>query len=351
MAGEKTGASTIIAAKIGGTLGSAIHVGVANAQVEGFNFNTALNSTVRRPSPIGSGKDMDNETDVGAGSPIVTLGGGEDRYDGTPVELEALWWGADSVAGSSVFTHSLLYEATRNQKYATIVRQATTGSVYEYAACTPTNVTIAATANDYAKKTIALLADAETTDGTGTNGAVGPAYLENATNAGTKRVVFSLDDYFLLSEQDGDALATGDAVAITDYSCSLDHAAVHMPEVDGTAGMGAPVSSGDAPLAITLTVTFKQQVDFQWVDAQRAGYEFKAEIRHTSPDSADFRCRRYFPRLIIADQVDAQVASAGINPQTVTFKALLASAAVSGMPVSSYPSTVYVNDTPGSYHA
>lgn len=345
---RRTGAQTIGAAKLGGTWGTAAEVGAGDRLTA--EFTRARNPNILRPSPIGQGLEMDSESDAVGVAPTVGIAL-EEKYDDPAMAIEALFFGADSCnAYGDGYSHSFIFDAARNTKFATIAFEGTSAETYEYPSCTPTRVQIEASPNAYVRKTIDLLANDEVISSQTNDN----ADLAATTEADSTRVVAKPEHYMLINAQGGAALSTStDVIEITQASIEYIYSASNVMSIRGAAGNDEPIADGDAPFQANLTITLKELADFTWLDAQAAGTEYKAELRITGATiggGASYQVSRFFPRLIILQDPQYSVTQAGVNPCTVTFKALVASTNPTGM-ISCYPYVIVTNTQATGYLA
>lgn len=345
--GAITGANTDAILKIGSVFGTAVS-GTTGDRLTFEGLNRAQNPNILMASPKGSGLDMQDNATVGAIAPTVGIEALE-HFNNAIVAGQALFFGADSVMnmGSGYYCHSLLYEPTRLSKFATIAFEGASDKVFEYPSCTPTRVAANYDAPpNYGRVSIDFLADNEKiADTTNTN-----ASMAGSTVADSTRVIAKPQDYFLINARTGSALSTStDSVAVTAVEIEYSHECEFIPEIKGSTGNGQPISSGDVPFAVTMTVTFKNAADFTWFTAQSAGTEYKAELQITDSGGA-YYVKRAFPCLKVLQDPSYNVTAGGMNPLSVTFQALVVTAAPAGM-ISGFPYAIYKNTKATSYLA
>lgn len=345
-----TGSTTKIVATKATTFGTAV-AATTGDQLEVENLTHTNNSEILQATPIGSGLDMQNDAQVGATSPTINISKIA-GYNDAGVLLESLFFGGESVMnmGSGAHFHSIVFNATRNVKGATIAFQGTSTDVFEYPWCTPTSLQVVAdTPPDYVRHTITLLGNKRVITGaTNTAGVMG-----NATVADSARVVVKPDDYFLINTQSGGALTNPtDVVSIKSFTAQYNYDAQHVQEIKNAAGNGLPVSSGNPPFNVTLTVEFRNLNDFTYFTAQDAGTEYKASLTVVGSliGGSQYYTRVYaFPRLKILADPEYNLSTPGENPMTLTFQALAASSVPTGM-VSKLPYILVKNTKSASYY-
>lgn len=326
----KTGSDSSVVLANSTTYGTAVQ-GTTGAKVRA-KVNRAKNAESLVDDTIGSGDDMLSDSEAGAVSPTISLDKTA-RYDDAANIAEAVLFGGASVTdmGSGAYTHSFIYNATRNENFVTVAMDGYAAGVYEYPSCTPTKMTYnISNPPNYVRQTLEMLANEEVTESTtNTN-----ASMDSATIADTKAIVVEPTDYFLINAQGGAALQTSDVKAFQEMTITVDVPASHVAEVKGSAGNSEPVLSGDPPLSVMINVTFKEQEDFTWVTAQEDGTEYKAEVRITGDliGGGNYYGKSFFfPRLKIIEAPDYNLQNSGTNPLSVTFVALTATSAPTGM--------------------
>lgn len=344
-----TGSSTVIILKLGSTFATAV-AGGAGDQITVDSLNHDTNPTELRVNPIGSGLDMDQESETGNTSPTVQF----DKvcgYDDAANVAEALFWGTatSTLQGASARCHSMTYNATRFTKFITAAFHGHSAGTYEYVSCTPRTFTVTAqNPKDYVRMSMELLANQRVINSS-TNTT---ATLATATLANSKRVVCKASDEFLINAQAGGALTTvTDRIAITSFVAEYTYDIQHVYEIKGSSGNAIPVANGSPPLTVTLTITLRNQSDFAWFTAQDAGTEYKANLTITGDviaGSISYQVVRYFPRLKIIQDPQYDLTTVAENPLTVVFKGLVASSVPTGM-ISVYPHTTLINTKVANY--
>ena len=253
-----TGANTRIGVRLISTFGTAnTCVAGDKMEVESLNFNENVSELAA--NPIGSGNDMANESQRGATSPSATV---EliDMYEGSPALLEALWFGTSAAPmdmTDSAYSHSWIYNETRNQAFATMVVEGTAAAVFEMPSGTPAKVTVnLADPPNYVMKTVDILGDSWDTTGTVNE----TEDLASLTLEDTNRIVVKNTDSFQLNAQADGALSASDDVDIISAVLEYDHPVEHVREIAGSAtyGNSEPRSAGSPPLSVTVTITFRK---------------------------------------------------------------------------------------------
>lgn len=345
---SRTGANTFLGLKLGSTFGTAEALGTDDKLLV-ENLTHGKSTEELRANPIGSGNDMDEESAPGATSPFVQF---EKimNYDDAGVAALAQFMGSCSVntAGSGAYTHSLIYNETRNQRYATVAFHGYSAGVFEYPSVAFHNVQIeAASPPNYVLGTFDGLADEQVISGTEND----EADLTTVTIADSTRVIAKPQDLFQINVASGGALSGSDNVAVTSVSLELDYPLEHAREIKGSSGNGEPISTGEPPLSATLTIQLRNLADFTWFTAQNAETEYKARLLvsgATIGGGNDYEFAYYLPRLKVIQDPEYNLASAAENPSTVVFKGLVAASAPTGM-ISTYPYFLIQNTRSSSY--
>lgn len=342
-----TGANTYIGVELTSTFGTAAPLSTGDKlEVESITFND--NATELLANPIGSGADMVNETQAGNTSPAAAINC-IDMYEGAPAKLTAQFFGTAATPttwADSAYCHSILYNATRNVKFATVALEGTNSKVYEMPSGVVQKMTVTMQdPKNWVMKSFDVIGDSwDTTSTVNENAALEATTLEDTT-----RVVIKVTDDFLINAQAGGALAAGDKVNVTSAVIELNHPVEHVREISAASSDGntEPRSAGSPPLSGTLTVTLRSLADFTFVDAYKNGTEYKAMIDIDSgvaigTGTYNYQYRYYFPRLKIVSMPDYNLNNAGENPVTIKFNMLKATANPTGM-ISTYPHIVIVS--------
>lgn len=334
------GANVILGAKVATTFGTPTAIG-ANDKLEVDSFNHGENAGELSANPIGSGDSMQNESQRGAVAPAVSWSKKLNFAGADGVCLAALM-GTANVAGPGTggyYHHSILFNETQNAKYITHALLATTASVIEYATCAPIRAVISAQdVPNYTQLDMDFIANQQSmTSATNT-----PATIVSATLQDTERVVAQPQSTFRINTQAGGALASGDVKAILSASFEFDRSQEMTREIRGSAGLGAPISTGDIPFMAGITVTFRNLDDVNWLLDHQSGKEFKCDFKVESSSTANKFFEISIPRCKIVQSPEWNLSSTTNNPLTVTFKVLKASSSPTGM-IDSYPYFRFAN--------
>jgi hypothetical protein len=328
---SKTGSNTNAILQKAGTWGTAVEGGAGDKLVVN-SLKMSRNTTALTSAPIGGGADMLDAADIGLIEPTATLEM-DDRYDGPAQLIDGLFWGGESVVtgASSTYTHSYVYNPTRQQAFGTIASDTAAASVMEIASAIPTKMTVKIAPDKYVTKSVEFLGNELTVTST-TNTT---ATLAAATAVTTKKVIARSSDVFRINNASEMALTSAHNYEIMDAEVTYTYALDHGHTIRGVSGNGAPTASGQPPFTCELKVTLKNLADNTWFTGARAGTEYKASLLITSPDMAGgsipYSEEWRFPRLKLMADPDWGLTSAGENRVTLTFTALVSATKPSGM--------------------
>jgi hypothetical protein len=324
------GSQRIIGIKVATTLDTPTAIGT-NDKIEGGSFSGSEGTEELIPGAVGSGASMQNGSDLGAQLPAATFTGVPMRFGGADLVALAQMHGTATVSGpdaNSIYHHSILWNATANAKYLTLADKITTASVAQYTTVITTDCTInIPQVPGYVTCDYNFLAN-EVDYASVTNTV---ATIANATITDTDRVVAQLASTFRINTQAGGALASGDIKNITSLSVTLSRPQEFVREMKGSAGLGAPRTTGEFPIIIGVTVTFRNLEDAAWVRDHQSGKEFKADWKVLGGSNANKFVEQSIPRMKIVEAPSMDGSSAGNNAHTVSFKVLEATASPTGM--------------------
>mgnify|MGYP000969077879 CR=1 FL=1 len=347
MTTARTGANTFIGVDVGAVFDTPVAAGTGDQlQVESLEHNT--NATELTLNPIGGGLFQQNQSDTGAENPQLTVTAPMGYNDAFNFLIGQAQGQEIVTASASAHIHSFFFNEFRNTNWLTTAFHLNSNTAAEYQNGVVTGLNMTFTPNDYARATANILATKRVTSG----GANSAASLATTTQANSQRIIVRPSDRFMINLQGGAALAAGDKVDVTQIDLSWSFENELVGEIRNSAGFGQPRASGVPPLSVELTVTFKELAATTWFSAYEAGTEYKAELLVTGPTlgSTNYRFRLMLPRLKVVQSPDYNLSSPAINPQVVTFRSLVPSAAPTGMP-SRYPFFEITNDRATRYLA
>lgn len=340
-----TGANAKIALKKAGTFGTAATVGAGDL-LNGYTLEVNENAEALEVSPIGSGDGMINQSDRGAVSPTVNLSG-RARFRAPEIHALKNIFGDASAAnsyGGSLYAHSILYNETANESFMTLAFQPFSANVAEAPSVAFRSVTINyPEPPDYVTFDFEGLANEILFSGTGNSN----SDVEAATEGYPDPIVWEFSDDFQLNAQAGGALSGSDRINIQSATVTINRPQEHAREAKGSSGNGQPVAQGAFIFDATLTITTRTLADATLLEAHQDGTEYKAKLSKTAGGSAgNLQFHTYFPRLKLVESPSVSIQDSGNNPQTYTFRAMVASSVPTGM-ASRFPHIVVIN-TDGS---
>jgi len=344
---SRTGATTFIGYDLGTVFDTAVQAGTGD-QLQLESLEQSDNPTELSLNPVGGGVVMQNQSDVGASNPQVTISGPLGYNDAFmfPIAQAQGREVVTTVSGAQV--HSMFFNLDRNLNWGTLAHHLDSATCAEFLNTTPTALGFTVAPNDYVKANATLLSTRRRISGT-TNTA---ASLATTTQANAQRIIARPTDRFMVNLQGGGALVAGDKVDVTNLEISYSYEQELVGEIRNASGFGAPRSSGAPPLTWKITATLKELDLPTWYTAYEAGTEYKAELLITGPVLASntYKFRILFPRLKIVSDPQYNLSTPGVNEHVVVFQALVASTNPTGMP-STYPFIEVTNDRATRYLA
>jgi hypothetical protein len=345
----RTGSDT----HLGVTLSSAFNTVIAagsgqKLQVDGITHGKALTEITE--NAIGSGLSMQQDSQTGDFNPTMSLPKTVRDLDQGNA-LIAAFMGREVVnaGANSSFTHSFIHQAASITNFVNVAFTPDSANCIEYVNGVVTRLQFDMNPNDYLKQTADLLFTNQLITGT-TNTA---ASLASASEvSGRKPFVVRPEHYVRINAQAGGALANGDKVAVTNCTVVLSKERALTGEIRGEAGYGAPTSSGgSAAFVAEVTLTFKTLEDMTYYTAVNAGTEYKMDMLVDGELIGGSTYRRFvirIPRAKIVTDPQFNVANAGNNELTVTFRSLVASSTPPEM-YDVYPQLMSVNTRSTAY--
>ena len=301
-------------------------------------------------SPIGTGNQMDVDSQAGAVEYGFSLAGESTFQSGLDIVM-AQFFGtvaapAEQNASEGDYMHRMTFNSTWNTNYCTYGIETSSTTTHEYATAACTSLSLSSSSvKSYLSWSASFVANDITLASPTNNNAA----LQACTIADDEKIVVSSTDEFWINAQAGGALSSGDRLAITDYSIQLEKPQETAKEVKGADGNGEPVATG--LLGATLTITLRANADNTYYTAWDAGTEYKClfqSIGTTIASGDDKSLTVYTPRMKLINAPDFSNSDVGINPVTLTFKILAASANPTGMN-STLPYAEIVNERSAAY--
>lgn len=345
--GQITGSKSIIGVKVASTFGTATAI-TSGDKLEVENFTRTEGTEELTKNSIGSGLSMQSDSKRGATTPEVSFEKVMGYNDAGLVALAQMFGGASvATIAAGAFQHSILFNETANQKWATVAFQAasaTAGSIeYPSVAFTEASISVDNPPNWVMLSANGLANDEKIDSSTNTY-----ATLQAATVANAEPIVIKPQDEFLINVQSSGALTSPtDRVSIVRGVLTFRRAQELVREIKGSTGNAAPVATSDIPFECTLEIEVRGADDLTWWTAHKNETEYKASLTVTGPvigaTAVNYRMDYHLPRLKIVESPSYDLSSPGNNTLTFVMKGLAASAAPTGM-VSALPYFLFRNN-------
>lgn len=335
-----TGSAISAGFRQGSTYGTAVAIGTGHKGIF-ESINDSVSTTIGDSVGIGSGLSMDNSADKLREDVTINVNQQARYNDGIMPLLLASFLG---VAGTPTeqtldeddYLHTITFSPTAD-KFLTFARTVTTTETFEYPSCHVTGINFSlGEVPGYLTYSCDLVADSRVLDSS-TNTTT---TLNAATVLGSSIISAGTADYLWMNAQAGDALDSSDAIS---YVESLDISFERPKSINYSLG-GSRVLVDDK-LEVTLTLNFGSIEDLTHFTNYSAGTEQKALISVTGDQinaGESENISFYFPRLIAVDSPTTEASNAGVNPQSVTYKGLVAASNPTGMS-NTYPYVTILN--------
>lgn len=301
-------------------------------------------------APVGGQVIMKTNSDIGDDAPGGTITKtlrSNDAYNAAIMNF----FGTETVTTvtSGVYEHSAVANTTSLVNYLLFAKETDTANVEEYVNAVMTELALEFNPNQYVKSTGTFKASKRLITGTTSSN----ANITSATEPTNYNFIFRDTDWFRYNAQAGAALSGSDNLAITSASISLTRDYEFVAEARGSAGKSAPRVAGEPPFIGSLSITLKEKDGNTFWTAHDAGTEYKASIQVVGPvisggHSHTFRID--FPRLKVVTEPQYNLSSSSVNPVTIEFQCLAATANPTGMG-SIYPMVVLKNEKLAKYLA
>lgn len=337
-----SGARTNAIYKIGSTYGTAVSGGAGNklkAEITP-NFNVNLLS----PRQIGSGAIVAQTATRGDFKPTFSLAmdaGYRNCFDNILAQFMGTAAApSEQTVGQGDYKHTITLNSTMNAKYGTLAYESASATVVEApSTCTQSISIELSDSPGILNFTAELLANnALITGTTNTN-----ASMASATATDTEVIAFNNDDTFQINLNSGGSLSGSDNLAITSLSLKLNRPQQIMGEIRGVAGNSEPVETDlfDGELTITTKGLVDHTYFTYWYN--ETALKAKLNIQGTQIGSGVNKSLTvYLPKLLLTEEPKYALTSPGVNPVTMTFKVIGATANPTGMS-SFYPYFEIIN--------
>jgi hypothetical protein len=345
MGASISGAQTKAGVKIASTWGTAVACGAGNSFAG--EISPSFNVSEITSRQIGSGAYMLSTATRGSVIPTVSLTADLGYRNNCDILL-AQFMGTSAAptevtVGQSDYKHVITFNSTLNAKYVTLAFESTSATTMEFPTCAVQSIGIATTGvPGYIDFTAELLANTvELSSSVNTN-----ATLANCTftEGVPELVAVDLVDKFRTNNQSGLAVGAGDQYSITGFNLALNRPQEIIPEIKGSAGNSAPLSTDlfDG----TLSVDVKELADHAYYTIWSAETARKAliEIEGTQIGTGtNKRFSIYIPRMLLVTEPQYALTDQGTNTLSMEFRLLKAATAPTGMTASTYPYFEIVN--------
>ena len=340
-----SGAQTKAGIKIASTWGTAVACGATNSFAG--EISPSFNVSEITSRQIGSGAYMLSTATRGSVIPTVSLTADLGYRNNCDILLAQFMGTAPAptevTVGQADWKHVITFNSTLNAKYVTLAFETTSTTVMEFPTSAVQSIGIATTSvPGYIDFTAELLSNTvELSSAVNTN-----ATLANCTfSEGIPELVaVDLVDKFRTNAQSGSAVAGGDQYNITGFNLSLNRPQEIIPEIKGSAGNSAPLSSDlfDG----TLSLEVKELADHAYYTIWSAETARKAliEIEGTQIGiGTNKKFSIYLPRMLLITEPQYALTDQGTNTVSLEFRLLKAASAPTGMTGSTYPYFEIVN--------
>lgn len=313
---------------------------------EAFSRNT----TELTEAPVGGQVIMKTSSEIGDDDPGGTITKTlrtDDAFNAAIMNF----FGTETVTTvtTGVYEHSAVANTTSIVNYLHFAKETDSANVEEYWNTLMTDLSLEFNPNDFVKATGTFKSSKRLITGTTAT----TANIAAATEPTNYNFVFRDTDYVWYNAQAGGALSQSDVLAVTQASVSLTREMEYVDEAKGVAGKSAPRVAGEPPFMGSVTLTMKEKDGLTFWTAHDAGTEYKMTLRVSGPTiSGAFKhsFKIDFPRLKVVTEPTYNLSSASVNPYTVTFQCLAATAAPTGMN-SVYPMVALMNGKLARYLA
>jgi len=337
-----SGAGTNAIIQIASTWGTAVDGGAGDKLAAEITPNFNVEELIRRQ--IGSGVHMTQQAVVGNFKPTVSLAmdGG---YRNTMDVLIAQFFGtagapSETTGGQADYLHTITFNTTLNAKYVTLAYDTSSTTVMEFPTCAVRSINFSLDdPPGILAFTAELLANtAVTTSTTNSN-----ADLAAATATDTEVIAYALEDTFRINASSGGSLGGGDQYNITGYNLTLTRPQEIFGEIKGATGNSAPLATGLFEGELTLNVaSLADHTRFtEW--AASTAQKCSLNIQGTQIGSGVNKAITInIPKMVLVTEPQYNLTSEGVNPLTLTYKIIAATANPTGMS-STYPYVTMVN--------
>lgn len=317
--------------KIGATFGTAVSGGSGNKLLAEISPNFNVDEVTARM--MGSGKAMMDTVTRGNLKPTVDITM-DARYQDCMGFILAQFMGTagaptEVTGGQGDYKHTITFNTSMNAKWGTLAYDTSNATLLEYPSCATTSISFKLSdAPGIIEFNASLLANnVLTTGATNTNGSMASATLGNI-----EPIAYNFDDTFRMNANSGGSLGGGDQYNITGFELNLSRPQEMIGEIKAAVGNSQPIETGLFEGTITLTV--KSLVDHtkfaEWL--AETPQKCSLNIQGTQIGSGTNKTLAInIPKMQLVQEPDYKLASEGINPLTLTYRILQATANPTGM--------------------
>lgn len=331
-----SGSNASAAIQIATTWGTAVAAGVGDKLIGEIAFSA--NGTILESRAVGSGAYMRSEFTRGAYLPTATFTG-DLGFRNNCDKIIAAFMGtsgapAEQNVGESDYLHTITFNSVLNAKYLSLAFTDTASTSQEIPTAAVRSIGIKSTSvPGYVDFTAEFLGNSIVFPGSTNSYAVVVA----ATQTDSELVAADFSDAFRTNAQASGTLVGGSLYSVTGFDFSMTRPQDIIPEIKGSAGLSAPVSSGVAEGSFNVTV--KELADQAYYTIWNAETAQKAsiDIQGTQIGAGDNKTFIIqLPRLLLVQEPQYSLSSDGINTLGLNFNIAVAAANPTGM-TSTYP--------------
>jgi hypothetical protein len=337
MAG-KSGWQSIAAIKIASTWGTAVAAGVGDRFAGEISPNFNVSELTSRE--VGSGAYMISNATRGNYIPTISVTADLGYRNGCD-RLIAQMLGTSAAPtevtiGQADYKHLIYFNSSLNSKYVTLAFEDSDATTMEFPTCAVQSISLSSTSvPGYIDFTAELLAgEAVLSSTTNTNATLATTTF---TEGSPELVAVDFSDTYRTNAQSGGAVGSGDQYNITGFEMSLSRPQEIIPEIKGSAGNGAPITSG--LIEGTFNVTVKELVNHAYYTIWSAETAQKAELYVQGTQIGTGTNKGFkvvIPRMLLVQEPQYALTSPGTNTLALNFRLLKAAANPTGMS-SMYP--------------
>ncbi|TXH14218.1 MAG: hypothetical protein E6R03_09690 [Hyphomicrobiaceae bacterium] len=333
-----SGSNTSAAVQVATTWGT----GVAAGSGDRFSgeITVSANGTVLESRTIGSGAYMRSNFTRGAYIPTASLTADLGYRNNCDVLIAAFMGTAGAptevTASQADYKHTITFNSTLNAKYVSFGYTDTNSTSLEFPTAAVRSIGIRSTSvPGYVDFTAELLGSSIVFPGTTNTYAVVAA--TTFTEGTPELVAVALEDAYRTNAQSGGSIASGNLYSITGFDFSMTRPQDLIPEIKGSTGFSAPVSSGVAEGTFNITVKELADQAYYTVWLNETAQKASIDIQGTQIGSGTNKTfKLLLPRLLLVQEPQYAVTGDGVNTLGLNFNIAVAGSNPTGM-TSTYP--------------